>query len=434
LDREDLNGRDTVFIESYGCPSNRADGELMERALLEAGYQVIRDRTSADFLIYNTCAVKTPTENRMIYLLKNIENPERLVITGCLPAINLKRLKEEIECAAIAGPSTGSQIVQILETVKRGSKWVAVDCQQGLEPLLPSPHPGRLISIVPVSYGCLGHCRYCCVKAARGELRSHSVDEIGERVTKDIEGGSKEIWLTGQDLGCYGRDIGTTLPELLDRISKIEGEFRVRVGMMNPQHISRIEEELIDSFRSDKIFKFLHIPVQSGDDRILEEMGRVYSTEEFKRIVSRFREKMEKITIATDVICGFPGEDREAFENTYRLLKEIRPDVLNISRFFPRPKTPKQEGERVSAQEKKRRSRRLTELFREIALTQNRRWIGWEGEALIDETREDGVSIGRNFAYRPIVINGADDSLGRYLKIRVYEAGTYHLLGRELTQ
>lgn len=431
LKKEKQNLAERVFVRSFGCPSNLADARFMERALVEAGYQISQNPSSADFLIYNTCAVKTPTENRMIDLLKGIPKSKHLVITGCLPKINLKRLKREVSFSGISGPSTGSEILHILSGIKKGLKTSRIKVQQDLEPLLPSPHPGQLVSVIPIAYGCLGNCSYCCVKAARGTLRSYPIKEIVARVANDVENGTKEIWLTGQDIGCYGFDNGEMIPDLLTKISEIDGRFKIRVGMMNPQHVLRVQDELVDAYSNSKIFNFLHIPVQSGDDKVLEYMNRSYSTDDFKQIVSTFREKIERITIATDVICGFPGEDERAFENTVQLLREVEPDVLNISRFFPRPETPRIERREVSASEKKRRSRLLTNLFRDISLTRNRKWIGWQGEILLDEIGSDGSCIGRNTAYRPVVVR-EKRNLGEFLDIRIYNAKTFHLLGEQL--
>jgi MiaB-like tRNA modifying enzyme len=428
LQSEKQNFAGRVFIRSFGCPSNLADAKFMERALIEAGYQIAQNPSSADFLIYNTCAVKTPTENRIVDLLKEVPDSKHLIITGCLPKINLERLMKEVNFSGISGPSTGSEILHILTRIKGGFKTSKIKVQQDLESLLPNPYPGQLISIIPIAYGCLGNCSYCCVKAARGRLRSYPIKEIIARITKDIEKGTKEIWLTGQDLGCYGFDNRETIPDLLTKISEIDGKFKVRVGMMNPQHVLKFQDELTNAYSNNKIFKFLHIPVQSGDDKVLGYMNRSYSTEEFKQIVTAFRKKIKRITIATDIICGFPGEDEKAFENTVQLLREVQPDVLNISRFFPRPKTPRIKKREISASEKKRRSRLLTNLFRDISLNQNRKWIGWQGEILLDEIGWDGSCIGRNPAYRPVVIR-EERNLGEFLDIRIHDARTFHLLG-----
>lgn len=429
MKKERENPKGTVFIRSFGCPSNLADAKFMERSLKEAGYRISENTSSADFLIFNTCAVKTPTENRMISLLKKVPSSKKLVITGCLPVINFQRILEEVDFSGVSGPSTGPEILDILSSIRKGVKTTEIESKKRLEPLLPSPQSGQLISIVPIAYGCLGNCSYCCVKAARGTLRSYPVMEIVDRISIDVEKGTKEIWLTGQDLGCYGYDLGTTLPELVTRISEIEGKFRVRVGMMNPQHVLKIQDNLVSAFKSSKVFKFLHIPVQSGDDKVLGYMNRNYSVDDFRQIISKFRGEFGRITIATDVICGFPGEDGEAFENTLQLVRDVRPEVVNISKFFRRPKTPRLEGGRVSSSETKRRSRLLTDLYRDISLKQNRRWIGWEGEVLVDEVGTGKSWVGRNFAYKPVVIREREDLLGQFVNVKIRETAPTYLLG-----
>jgi len=432
LKRGDESPGETVFIRNFGCPSSLVDAGFMERALIGAGYRISDNPASADFLIYNTCGVKTPTEDRIIGLMKNVPKTKHLLITGCLPVINLERLRKEVNFSGISGPSTGPEIVNILSRVKRGLKVTELRTAWKLEPLLPNPRSGQLISIIPVAYGCLSSCSYCCVKTARGRLRSYPIEEIATRLRGDVEKGSREFWLTGQDVGCYGHDLGTSLTELLDRISRIDGKFRVRVGMMNPEHLVKIQDELVEAFKSEKIFKFLHIPVQSGDDGILEYMNRAYSVEDIKQIVLAFRERIKRITIATDIIYGFPGENREAFENTIQLLRELKPDVLNISRFSARPRTPLSEARRVPPHEEKRRSRTLTDLSREIALTQNRGWIGWKGEALIDEIGKGDSWIGRNHAYRPVAIRDERNLLGKFVNVRICEAAPTYLMGKTL--
>ncbi len=432
MKKEKRDPEGTVFIRSFGCPSNLADAKFMERALREAGYRISENPSSADFLIYNTCAVKTPTENRMINLLKNVPSSKSLVITGCLPAINLQRIQNEADFAGVSGPSTGEEILDILSRVRKGVKTIEIIPRRNLEPLLPSPQSGQLISVIPIAYGCLGNCSYCCVRAARGTLRSYPIEEIVDRITEDVGKGTKEIWLTGQDLGCYGYDAGANLPELVARISEIEGAFKVRIGMMNPQYVLEIQDDLVSAFKSDKIFKFLHIPVQSGDDEVLRSMNRTYSVDDFKQIVAEFRKNVERVTIATDVICGFPGEDREAFENTLQLLRDVAPDVLNISKFFPRPKTPRLEGRRIPSSETKRRSRLLTDIFGKISLKRNRRWIGWEGEVLVDEVGSGKSWMGRNLAYKPVVIQERENLLGKFVDVKICEARPTYLLGEIL--
>jgi len=259
---------------------------------------------------------------------------------------------------------------------------------------------------------------------ARGHLRSYSIDEIVNRVREDVASGAREVWLTSQDMACYGKDIGTSLPDLLEKVCKVEGEFFVRVGMMTPNHALDILDGLVEAYRHRKVFKFLHLPIQSGDNEMLERMRRFYTVEDFLRIVSRFRKALPKITVATDVICGFPGETAEAFEGTLRLIEKVKPDIVNISKFFPRPKTPAEKLEpKVPPREIKERSRIMTRLAMKIALEKNREWINWKGQVLIDEKGNKPDSwVGRNFAYKPIVVKSRDSLVGETVNVRVVKA------------
>jgi MiaB-like tRNA modifying enzyme len=413
-----------VFVKSFGCSTNMADGEFITGCLLEAGYEVVQRVKDADVLIYNTCAVKTPTENRMIDILKKTPETKKLVVTGCLPLINFDRLKKEIGFDGVLGPAPGPKIVEVLQRIAHDEQVIMLtsSAKPGLE--IPRRCGNPVVSIVPVSYGCLGACSYCCVVFARGHLRSYSIDEIVNRVREDVTSGAREVWLTSQDMACYGRDIGTTLPDLLEEICKIDGEFFVRVGMMTPNHVLDTLDRLVEAYRHRKVFKFLHLPLQSGDNEVLERMRRFYTVEDFLRIVSRFRKTLPKMTIATDVICGFPGETAEAFEGTLRLIEKVKPDIVNISKFFPRPKTPAERLEpKIPPREIKERSRIMTRLAMKIALEKNRKWINWKGQVLIDEKGNKPDSwVGRNFAYKPIVVKSEDSLVGETINVRVVKA------------
>lgn len=406
-----------VFVESFGCSSNVADGEFMVGCLLKAGFEVVEASEKADVLIYNTCAVKTPTENRVIEVLKRTGTmkDKRLLVTGCLPLINFERLKAEVEFDGVLGPGCGASIVEAVHKVLNNERVVWLNGNVEAKPCLDLPRRAEnsVVSIAPVAYGCLGSCSYCCVVFARGHLHSCSVDEVARRVKCDLDSGAKEVWLTGQDMACYGRDIGVNLVGLLKAVCRIGGEFWVRVGMMTPNLALDMLPELVEVFQNEHVFKFVHLPVQSGDDAVLKRMNRLYSAEDFKRIVEAFRKALPNITVATDVICGFPGEGAEAFERTLQLIGDVKPDVVNVSKFFPRPKTSAEKmGPKVSSLEVTARSKRMADLVRRISLEKNKGWMNWRGRVLMDEMGKQSNSlIGRNFAYKPIVIKSKNQSL-----------------------
>jgi threonylcarbamoyladenosine tRNA methylthiotransferase CDKAL1 len=421
-----------VFIRSFGCSTNLADGEVLAGCLAEAGYKLSDSVMAADVVIYNTCAVKGPTEDRMIEILKRVPAEKKVIVAGCLPLINFERLCKEVPFNGIVGPASGDKIVDVLKSVLNGERVVAL---KGAVSAKPSLNLSRLrlnpvISIIPANYGCLGSCAYCCVVFARGHLRSYSIQGIVERMKKDLAFGVREFWITSQDTACYGRDVGLNLAELLRAVCDVGGDFRVRVGMMTPNGVMHILNDLIEVFKSQKIFKFIHLPVQSGDDQILERMQRFYCVEDFRRIVDAFKNSFPNITLATDVICGFPSESPKAFERTLQLIKEVRPDIVNVSKFFARPATvaAKMHDDFVPLLEIKRRSIIATELAREVAFERNQRWIDWTGEVFIDEVGKfSGSWIGRNFAYKPTTVKNVKGVFGKVLQVKVVRAFSTHL-------
>jgi threonylcarbamoyladenosine tRNA methylthiotransferase CDKAL1 len=416
-----------VYVKSFGCSANLADGEVIAGCLSEAGFKVVDCPQDAEILLYNTCAVKSPTENRVIDILRKAPRDKRLIVTGCLPLINFERLKNEVEFDGMSGPAPGSKIVEVLRLVAAGEKVVYLGGFSKPSLCLPRIPVNPVVSIVPINYGCLGNCSYCCVHFARGRLRSYSVDEVVERVKQDLVSGAKEVWLTSQDTACYGKDIGASLADLLGLVCEVEGDFFVRVGMMNPDHVVGMLDELVEAYKCGKVFKFLHLPVQSGDNEVLELMNRRYTVEDFKAVVQAFRKELPRLTLSTDVICGFPGESREAFGRTKRLIAEVQPDIINVSKFFSRPRTPAEKMILLSPQEVKMRSKEVAELSRRISLEKNRAWMGWEGTVLFDERGKGESWMGRNFAYKPFVVKDCESLIGRFVQVRVVNAFSTYL-------
>jgi MiaB-like tRNA modifying enzyme len=421
-----------IHIKNYGCSANTADGETIAGCLTQAGFQLTNSPSQADLIIFNSCAVKGPTENRVIDEIKHVPKTKKIIITGCLPKISFQRLNREVHFDAVLGAAAGERIVDVVLRVMAGEH--VVDFEGFSKPRfnLPRVKSGTLISVVPINYGCLGSCSYCAVKFARGPLRSYTIDEIVGRVREDFDAGAKEFWLTSQDTACYGRDIGTNLPQLLSALSQLPGDFKIRVGMMPPNMVCAMQDPLIEAFQSPKIFKFLHLPIQSGDDVVLRGMQRFYTADQFRQIVTAFRSKIPELTLATDIIVGFPGENQNGFNNTLKLLGDIQPDVTNVSKFFARPLTAAAQitQDLVPPLEKKQRSTQAAQVARKISAQQNQKWLGWLGEVLVYERgKKVGSWVGRNFAYKPVVIQSDGDLLGKTFKVRVVEASETYLLG-----
>lgn len=421
-----------IYIQGFGCSSSLADSEVLAGCLAEAGHSIVSDLEKSDLVIYNTCAVKGPTEDRMVSLLKRIPKETKLIVAGCLPLINLERLRKEVFFNGVVGPAFGRKIVDAVEDVSLGKPVVALENVSIVRPELDLPRirVNPQIGIIPISYGCKGSCTYCCVRFARGRLRSYPISEIIGAVKKALDEGIREFWLTSQDTACYGEDISSDLPALLQKICDINDKFLVRVGMMNPHNAYPLTETLFTAFKDDKVFKFLHLPVQSGDAKILSAMNRGYSTEDFMKTVASFRRAFPLSTVATDVIVGFPEETQEAFRNTCHLVKVVQPDIVNLSKFFARPRTRAKTFKQVDPSIVKLRSRTLSNVIRQISLERNSSWIGWRGNILVDETGKNGLLIGRNFAYKPVVVNSTNRALlGSSVSITVKSASQSCLMG-----
>ena len=426
----DSSKPEKIFVKSYGCASNLVDGEVIRGCLIKEGFSLTREQKEASLLIFNTCAVKTQTENKIINTLKKVPKDKKLIISGCLPLINPERLNKEVKWHGLLGPSPGLEIVEVVEKVIKGETSSLLKSNPKPPLSLPRLHTSKTIMTIPICYGCINNCTYCCVHLARGHLRSYTIDDISELVRETVKEGFREIWLTGQDLACYGNDIDTNLVELLKNIVKIKDKFLIRLGMMNPSSLRPILPELVNIFKNRKLFKFLHLPIQSGDSKVLKDMNRLYNPADVKEIVYTFRENLEVFTIATDIIYGFPTESDTAFRNTLNLLSEMRPDIINISRFFPRPKTPLYNTQSLPLPAINNRSQLLSKLATMITAARNREWLNWEGEVLVDESGFSPNSfIARNFAYKPITIKTGKNLLGKFVKIRVTAHHSTYLEG-----
>jgi MiaB-like tRNA modifying enzyme len=281
----------------------------------------------------------------------------------------------------------------------------------GLEKLsIPKFRINPTISIVEIASGCLSECSFCQTKLAKGTLRSYRIGNIINQVKSDLSTGSHEIWLTSTDNGCYGKDIGTNLVELLERIDEIEGDFKVRVGMMNPMYLKDMIKDLIDIYsNSDKIYKFIHIPVQSGSEKVLRKMKRGHTAKTFKDIVKQLRERIPDMTIATDIITGYPEETDEDFELTLKMIKETEPDIVNSSRFSPRPGTLASKSKGIGREIMAQRSEKLHRIIKNIAKKRNSKWLNWKGDVLIDEVGSEKMK-GRNLHYKSVVIKNINEN------------------------
>jgi MiaB-like tRNA modifying enzyme len=340
-----------------------------------------------------------------------------------------KKLIEKINPkASIVTPASIGKILDAAKAALEGKKIIFLEDLKSSNFNLPRCRRNSLIGIVQISRGCVMNCSYC-YEPYRGRIFSYPPNEIVEEIKIALADGCKEIWITSLDNGCYGFDRETNLAILLNEICKLNGKFLVRVGMMNPLHIKNFLNELIEAYQDEKIFKFIHIPLQSGSNKILRLMKRGYKASDFVRIVGKFRKKFPLITISTDIIVGFPYESEKDFDATVNLIKKVKPDIVNITKFGARPETEAAKMEQLDRKIVNERSSFLTSIVKEISLENNKRWIGWEGEILVDEKVKEGTLVGRNFAYKPIVIK-EKNLLGKFVNVKIFDAEQKWLLGK----
>ncbi|OTF83242.1 threonylcarbamoyladenosine tRNA methylthiotransferase-like protein [Euroglyphus maynei] len=299
---------------------------------------------------------------------------------------------------------------------------------------MPKIRRNPLIEIISINTGCLNECTYCKTKHARGKLGSYPIEDIVERARTAFNENVKELWITSEDTGAYGRDIGKSLPELLDRlIEMIPNDCMMRVGMTNPPYILEHIESMARILSHPRVYSFLHIPVQSGSDQVLADMKREYCIEDFCTIVDFLKQRVNGITIATDIICGFPTETEENFNETVSLVNKYRFPVLFINQFFPRPGTPAAKMKRVPTQEVKRRSRIISQLFNSYHPYNDR--IGHKYRVLVTEISTDKqYFVGHNKFYEQILIAKNQCQLGDWIDVEIEAVGKYHMMAKSSWQ
>ena len=416
-----------IFVEAYGCSASFADSEMISGLIVNGGHTLATSPSESDLNLIVTCSVKDTTANKMMYRIKSLKT-KPLIVAGCLAKAEQNNVEKFTENASLLGPNSLGKTLDVINSTLMGKKQIALEDSDLSKVGLPKVRLNSAVGIVEIASGCMSECTFCQTKLAKGDLSSYRLGDIVRQVQTEIKEGCKEVWLTSTDNGCYGFDIGTDLPTLVNAVSEIPKDFMIRVGMMNPMYMSRIKQNLIESYDNEKVFKFLHIPVQSGSDKVLNDMKRGHTSETFREIVKKTKERFENFTISTDIIVGFPSETEEDFQKTIALLDETKPDVVNLSKYSARPGTDAAELKQIDAAEIKRRSKVIFDQINKISLKSNEKWIGWKGKVLFDENTEEGIK-GRNYAYKPISID-EKVNIGQSHIVEITKATRKRLIGK----
>ncbi len=396
-----------VCILTFGCTYNHGDSRKLENILTSQGCRIVPEPEAADALVVNTCTVIGRTERKMLRLLKKYRAMP-LYVTGCMPLVQ----KEEVLAAC-------TPVFIHPETIREASRSVS-----------PCVHPKT--GIVQIGRGCLGSCTYCITRCARGSLVNYEADEIMQEILQCHESGATEIQLCAQDCSAWKGKKGENLADLLSMTREIPGSFLLRVGMMNPATLLPVLDPVIESFRDTRIFHFVHLPVQSGSDRILSKMGRGYTQEDFLMIVKAFRAKIPDISIATDIIAGFPCEEESDVQASIDLLSAVMPAKVNITRYSSRPHTPAAMEADHTDSVKKTRSRRIQRHAEMLYHRQNRPLLGRTIRVVVTEHIRPGSVLCRSCNYTGVVLE-RDLPVGTITRVRIIADRTYFFAGELVT-
>lgn len=422
-----------IYLETHGCTFNQADTDIMANILAKK-YDIVYDVEEADVIILNTCYVKLPTEQKMITKIRKYKTEfpdKKLIIGGCMVEVDDKRLEKFAGDDCWIGPHKLDKVDEVVEKAINGEVVHEYGKTRAIKAGKGKKNSESLVHILQICEGCNGQCTFCCTRIARGFLISYPIDVIVEEAKDAVEHGCKELQVTAQDTACFGMDTGESFADLLNKLGAIEGDFRIRVGMMNPQSIKNQLHEVIDAFKNnDKIFNFVHLPIQSGSPKVLKEMNRKHTLDEYKYILNEFRKEIPQMSLATDIIVGYPTETEEDFNQTLELLKEIKPDIVHISKYMHRPGAKSNHLKEIDHNIMKNRSHRVNQVKTEVMLEKNKKYENTIQNVLITSKGSSGGYVGYTDSYKNVIVDEAE--IGSFMDVKIIEGKRTYLLAQRI--
>uniref|UniRef100_A0A914R0I7 tRNA-t(6)A37 methylthiotransferase n=2 Tax=Panagrolaimus davidi TaxID=227884 RepID=A0A914R0I7_9BILA len=422
----------TVYLKTWGCSHNGSDSEYMGGLLTAAGFKVSNDKEGSDIWLLNSCTVKTPSETQLENMVIEAQKKgKKVVVAGCVS--QAAPSEPYLKGVSIVGVKQIDQIVNVVEETILGNSVRMLSLRNKTTPALNMPKMRRneRIEILAINSGCLNNCTYCKTKMARGNLQSYPLEDLVIQAKTAFEiDGVKELWLTSEDLGAWGRDIDMVLPDLLKELVKVIPDgCMARLGMTNPPYILDHLEDIAEILNHPRVYSFLHIPVQAGSNAVLNDMKREYSNEDFCKIVDYMIKHVPDVYIATDFICAFPTETEEDFKESLGLVEKYKFPTLFINQFYPRPGTPAARLKKINTIEARRRTGEMTKLFHSYTrYTEDK--IGQIHDVLICEKATDNTHyVGHNKTYEHILVPayGTDDLLGKRVTVQITEVSKFHM-------
>jgi len=412
------------YIWTIGCQMNKAESERLGSFFEQRGYQATATAEQADIIVLNSCVVRQSAENRVINKLNALKSLKRLrpnltlAVTGCWVNSDIEQLKKDFPCV--------DYFFKPGDLPTEGPQWLE---KAGWTQALPQHPPPSVY--VPIIQGCDNFCSYCIVPYRRGRERSRPVAEITSEVRELVPRGAKEVTLLGQNVDSYGQDLPDKpdLADLLKELNAIDGLARLRFLTNHPKDMST---KLIETVAClDKVCEQISLPVQSGNNEVLQAMRRDYTVEHYRRLIAEIRSKIPGVALSTDVIVGFPSESKQQFQQTFSLLSELRFDTVHVACYSPRPGTiaAKELEDNIPATEKRRRLNIIEQLQESIATEINAQLLDRTVEVLV-EGKKKGKWQGRTRSGKLVFLSDNDDYLGQLVNIKIEKTSPWSLQGK----
>ncbi len=433
----------SAFVDTYGCQQNEADSETLRGILIRMGYSIVFDEADADVIILNSCAVREHAEQRVLGndgALVHIKRKRdcTIAVCGCMvqqPAMAEKIKRSFRHVDIVFGVHSLYKFPELLYRSLTTKKRVFdIENSDGLiAEGLPVQRKEKVKAWTSIAYGCNNFCSYCIVPYVRGRERSRDPEKVIAEVKALIADGYKDITLLGQNVNSYGNDLDCDVDfaSLLERINDIPGDFRIRFMTSHPKDAT---PRLFDVMaKCDKVAKHIHLPFQSGSDRILKLMNRRYDGARYRELVAYARSKMPDISVTSDVIVGFPGETDEDFDETMKLVRDIGFDGLFVFIYSKRSGTPAAEMEDpIPRSEKVKRFQRLFDLQDEITARKSEKLLGTTVEVIVESVQEEqrGCNLlARTEGNRPVYVKGDESLVGSFARARITDSSKWGMFG-----
>jgi threonylcarbamoyladenosine tRNA methylthiotransferase MtaB len=425
-----------VALETLGCKVNQYETEAVGELFRRRGYRLVDPWEAADIYVINTCTVTSASDRKCRQAIRRFRrlNPDALIVAmGCYTQHAPNEVAALPGVAVVVGVDQRGQVVDLVEKALAEEERVQMVAPaasiQEFEELPIEAFRGRTRAFIKVQDGCNEHCTYCKVRLVRGPSRSRDPMAVKAEVERLAQAGFKEIVLTGVHLGGYGQDLPGRwdLARLINHIQGIDGIRRIRISSVDPHEVT---PELLQTLQLGTVCRHLHIPLQSGSDKILRLMGRKYTAGQYEEMVARAREKTPGLAISTDIIVGFPGEEEEDFLATLTFVRRMQFSRLHVFTYSPRPNTPAARLQDLPKKVKEERSQRLIQLGDELQLAFHQQLVGRVEEVLLEApAKEPGLLEGLTDNYVRVVAAGPDELAGSLLPVRITAAHQDHVDG-----